>query len=63
MYTQGIGNKSSIVYLAWAQHLGMQGDISHAITVIQKGIRNGAQPTEKLQQQYRYAYVWPVTGS
>nr|XP_020664033.1 mitotic checkpoint serine/threonine-protein kinase BUB1 [Pogona vitticeps] len=53
MYTQGIGNKSSIVYLAWAQHLGMQGDISHAITVIQKGIRNGAQPTEKLQQQYR----------
>ncbi|KAJ7341220.1 hypothetical protein JRQ81_005076 [Phrynocephalus forsythii] len=52
MYSEGIGNKSSLVYLAWAQHLGRQEDISHAVTVIQNGIRNGAQPIEKLHQQY-----------
>ncbi|XP_060610464.2 mitotic checkpoint serine/threonine-protein kinase BUB1 [Anolis sagrei] len=53
IYSQGIGSKSSALYIAWAEQLGIQGNLSHASTVIQKGIQNGAQPAEKLQQQYR----------
>ncbi|XP_060104309.1 mitotic checkpoint serine/threonine-protein kinase BUB1 [Heteronotia binoei] len=52
MYSQGIGTKSSYLYVAWAQQLGMQGNVSHANTVIEKGIHNGAQPAEKLHQLY-----------
>ncbi|XP_054837495.1 mitotic checkpoint serine/threonine-protein kinase BUB1 [Eublepharis macularius] len=52
MYSQGIGTKSSTLYVAWAQQLCMQGNMSHANAVIQKGIHNGAQPVEKLHQQY-----------
>ncbi|XP_061481523.1 mitotic checkpoint serine/threonine-protein kinase BUB1 isoform X2 [Rhineura floridana] len=53
MYSQGIGNKSSLFYCAWAQKLGVQGNVPHASAVIQKGIHNGAQPIEELHQQYR----------
>ncbi|XP_015271617.1 PREDICTED: mitotic checkpoint serine/threonine-protein kinase BUB1 [Gekko japonicus] len=52
MYSQGIGTKSSNLYIAWAQQLGMQGNVSHANTVIEKGIHSGAQPVEKLHQLY-----------
>ncbi|KAL8185205.1 UNVERIFIED_CONTAM: hypothetical protein K2H54_042931 [Gekko kuhli] len=52
MYSQGVGTKSSNLYIAWAQQLGMQGNVSHANTVIEKGIHNGAQPLEKLHQLY-----------
>uniref|UniRef100_A0A670KK33 BUB1 mitotic checkpoint serine/threonine kinase n=1 Tax=Podarcis muralis TaxID=64176 RepID=A0A670KK33_PODMU len=54
LFSQGVGSKSSLLYCAWAQKLGMQGNISHASAVIQKGIHNGAEPIEKLHQQYRY---------
>uniref|UniRef100_A0A670KC54 BUB1 mitotic checkpoint serine/threonine kinase n=1 Tax=Podarcis muralis TaxID=64176 RepID=A0A670KC54_PODMU len=60
LFSQGVGSKSSLLYCAWAQKLGMQGNISHASAVIQKGIHNGAEPIEKLHQQYRYVYIWPV---
>nr|XP_008120839.1 PREDICTED: mitotic checkpoint serine/threonine-protein kinase BUB1 isoform X2 [Anolis carolinensis] len=53
IYSQGIGSKSSALYIAWAEQLAMQGTVSLASSVIQKGIQNGAQPAEKLQQQYR----------
>ncbi|XP_062981450.1 mitotic checkpoint serine/threonine-protein kinase BUB1 [Elgaria multicarinata webbii] len=53
LYSEGIGNKSSILYVAWAQQLGIQGNVSHASAVIQKGIQNGAQPVENLHQQNR----------
>ncbi|KAJ6666976.1 hypothetical protein lerEdw1_018978 [Lerista edwardsae] len=53
LYSQGIGTKSSILYIAWAQQLGIQGNVPHASAVIQKGIHNGAQPVEKLHQQHR----------
>nr|XP_028580763.1 mitotic checkpoint serine/threonine-protein kinase BUB1 isoform X2 [Podarcis muralis] len=54
LFSQGVGSKSSLLYCAWAQKLGMQGNISHASAVIQKGIHNGAEPIEKLHQQYRF---------
>ncbi|KAH0622811.1 hypothetical protein JD844_025506 [Phrynosoma platyrhinos] len=53
IYNQGIGNKSAVVYIAWSQQLHIQGNLSLASSVIQKGIHNGAQPAEKLHQQYR----------
>uniref|UniRef100_A0A8D0GVS8 BUB1 mitotic checkpoint serine/threonine kinase n=1 Tax=Sphenodon punctatus TaxID=8508 RepID=A0A8D0GVS8_SPHPU len=53
MYSQGIGTRSSALYVSWAQQLEMQGNMQHANAIIQKGIHNEAQPTEKLHQQYR----------
>ncbi|XP_053169627.1 mitotic checkpoint serine/threonine-protein kinase BUB1 isoform X2 [Hemicordylus capensis] len=53
MYSQEIGTQSSVLYVAWAQHLVIQGNIPHANAVVQKGIHNGAQPVDKLHQQYR----------
>ncbi|XP_077192054.1 mitotic checkpoint serine/threonine-protein kinase BUB1 [Paroedura picta] len=53
MYSQGVGTKSSNLYVAWAQQLGMQGNVSYANTVIEKGIHNGAEPVENLHQLYR----------
>ncbi|XP_013916268.1 PREDICTED: mitotic checkpoint serine/threonine-protein kinase BUB1 [Thamnophis sirtalis] len=52
MYSQGVGNKSSILYIAWAQQLGRQGNVPQACIIIQRGIQNEAQPIEKLHQQY-----------
>ncbi|XP_066479710.1 mitotic checkpoint serine/threonine-protein kinase BUB1 [Tiliqua scincoides] len=53
MYSQGVGTKSSILFVAWAQQLSLQGNVPHASAVIQKGIHIGAQPVEKLHQQLR----------
>nr|XP_056708998.1 mitotic checkpoint serine/threonine-protein kinase BUB1 [Euleptes europaea] len=53
MSSQGIGTKSSNLYVVWAQQFAMQANVSHAIAVIEKGIHNGAEPVEKLHQQYR----------
>ncbi|XP_039176829.1 mitotic checkpoint serine/threonine-protein kinase BUB1 isoform X2 [Crotalus tigris] len=53
MYSQGVGNKSSILYISWAQQLGGQGNVPQACAVIQRGIQNEAQPIEKLHQQYQ----------
>ncbi|XP_026540027.1 mitotic checkpoint serine/threonine-protein kinase BUB1 [Notechis scutatus] len=50
MYNQGIGNKSSILYISWAQQ---QGNVPQACIVIQRGIQNEAQPIEKLHHQYQ----------
>lgn len=64
MYSQGVGNKSSILYISWAQQLGGQGNVPQACIVIQRGIQNEAQPIEKLHQQYRYvSVVLPVFDS
>ncbi|XP_058021066.1 mitotic checkpoint serine/threonine-protein kinase BUB1 [Ahaetulla prasina] len=52
MYSQGVGNKSSILYISWAQQLGGQGNVPQARIVIQRGIQNEAQPIEKLHHQY-----------
>ncbi|KAG8123128.1 hypothetical protein E2320_018497 [Naja naja] len=50
MYSQGVGNKSSILYISWAQQ---QGNVPQACIVIQRGIQNEAQPIEKLHHQYQ----------
>ncbi|XP_043842042.1 mitotic checkpoint serine/threonine-protein kinase BUB1 isoform X2 [Dromiciops gliroides] len=52
IHSQGIGIRSSALYLAWAQHLEVQGDLQHANAVFHKGIQNQAEPTEILHQQY-----------
>uniref|UniRef100_A0A8D0H5Q8 BUB1 mitotic checkpoint serine/threonine kinase n=1 Tax=Sphenodon punctatus TaxID=8508 RepID=A0A8D0H5Q8_SPHPU len=57
MYSQGIGTRSSALYVSWAQQLEMQGNMQHANAIIQKGIHNEAQPTEKLHQQYRSIFT------
>lgn len=52
LHGQGIGAKASNFYVAWAQQLVNEGNVQHAGTVLQKGLRNQAQPRESLQQLY-----------
>ncbi|XP_070590748.1 mitotic checkpoint serine/threonine-protein kinase BUB1 [Erythrolamprus reginae] len=52
MYSHGVGNKSSILYICWAEQLSGQGNVPQARIIIQNGIQNEAQPIEKLHQQY-----------
>ncbi|XP_072492459.1 mitotic checkpoint serine/threonine-protein kinase BUB1 isoform X2 [Notamacropus eugenii] len=52
IHSQGIGIRSSALYLAWAQHLEVQGDLQRASAVFHTGIQNQAEPTEILHQQY-----------
>ncbi|OXB74307.1 UNVERIFIED_CONTAM: hypothetical protein H355_006836 [Colinus virginianus] len=49
---QGIGTTASAFYIAWAQQLVKEGLIQCAVSVVQKGLRNQAQPQENLQQLY-----------
>lgn len=53
LYSQGVGTKSSYLYLSWAGHLEAQGEQQHASAIFQTGIHNQAEPMELLQQQYR----------
>ncbi|XP_052039509.1 mitotic checkpoint serine/threonine-protein kinase BUB1 isoform X2 [Apodemus sylvaticus] len=53
LYNQGIGTKSSYLYMSWAEHLEAQGELQHASAIFQTGIHNEAEPKELLQQQYR----------
>ncbi|NXW89498.1 BUB1 kinase, partial [Alopecoenas beccarii] len=50
LYGQGIGAKTSHLYVAWAQHLINEGDVRAAGDALQKGLHNQAQPREKLEQ-------------
>ncbi|EGW04965.1 Mitotic checkpoint serine/threonine-protein kinase BUB1 [Cricetulus griseus] len=52
LYNQGIGTKSSPLYISWAGHLEAQGELQHASAVFRRGIQNQAEPKELLQQQY-----------
>uniref|UniRef100_F6YWN3 Mitotic checkpoint serine/threonine-protein kinase BUB1 n=1 Tax=Monodelphis domestica TaxID=13616 RepID=F6YWN3_MONDO len=52
IHSQGIGIGSSALYLAWAQHLEIQGDLQRANAVFLEGIQNKAEPIEILHQQY-----------
>ncbi|NXC46841.1 BUB1 kinase, partial [Penelope pileata] len=49
---QGIGTNASAFYVAWAQQLVKEGLVQCAVSVVQKGLRNQAQPQESLQQLY-----------
>ncbi|XP_008165277.2 mitotic checkpoint serine/threonine-protein kinase BUB1 [Chrysemys picta bellii] len=53
IYSQGVGTRTSALYIAWAQQLETEGNIQHAGAVLQKGIHNQAEPMENLQEQYR----------
>lgn len=53
LYNQGIGTKSSPLYIAWAGYLEAQGALQHASAVFQRGIQNEAEPKELIEQQYR----------
>lgn len=50
LYGQGIGAKTSDLYVAWAQHLASEGNVQAAGAVLQKGLHNQAQPRETLEQ-------------
>ncbi|KAF1444174.1 Mitotic checkpoint serine/threonine-protein kinase BUB1, partial [Pygoscelis papua] len=52
LYGQGIGATASDFYVAWAQQLVNEGKVECAGAVLQKGLRNQAQPREDLQQLY-----------
>ncbi|KAF1483918.1 Mitotic checkpoint serine/threonine-protein kinase BUB1, partial [Eudyptula minor novaehollandiae] len=52
LYGQGIGAKASDFYVAWARQLVNEGKVECAGAVLQKGLRNQAQPRENLQQLY-----------
>ncbi|XP_068931668.1 mitotic checkpoint serine/threonine-protein kinase BUB1 [Petaurus breviceps papuanus] len=62
IYSQGIGIRSSALYLAWAQHLEVQGDLQRASAIFHKGVQNQAEPTEMLHQQYSL-FQKRVTGA
>ncbi|XP_038621648.1 mitotic checkpoint serine/threonine-protein kinase BUB1 isoform X2 [Tachyglossus aculeatus] len=53
IYQQGIGIKSSVLYVAWSQQLEARGDMQQAGAVLQKGVQNQSEPMEVLQQQAR----------
>uniref|UniRef100_A0A8C9A2W1 Mitotic checkpoint serine/threonine-protein kinase BUB1 n=1 Tax=Prolemur simus TaxID=1328070 RepID=A0A8C9A2W1_PROSS len=53
LYNHGIGTLSSLLYVAWAEHLEAQGELQHASAVFRRGIQNQAEPRELLQQHYR----------
>ncbi|XP_008847440.1 mitotic checkpoint serine/threonine-protein kinase BUB1 [Nannospalax galili] len=53
LYNQGIGTKSSPLYISWAGHLETRGELQHASAIFQRGIQNQAEPKKLLQQQYR----------
>uniref|UniRef100_A0A8C4VKF4 BUB1 mitotic checkpoint serine/threonine kinase n=1 Tax=Gopherus evgoodei TaxID=1825980 RepID=A0A8C4VKF4_9SAUR len=48
IYSQGVGTKTSALYIAWAQQLETEGNIQCADAVLQKGIHNQAEPMENL---------------
>ncbi|XP_062427272.1 mitotic checkpoint serine/threonine-protein kinase BUB1 [Rhea pennata] len=52
LYGQGIGVRSSAFYAAWAQHLVKEGNVQCAGIILRNGLRNQAQPRDKLQQLY-----------
>nr|XP_048315646.1 mitotic checkpoint serine/threonine-protein kinase BUB1 [Myodes glareolus] len=52
LYNQGIGTKSSPLYIAWAGYLEAQGALQHASAVFQRGIQNQAEPKELIEQRY-----------
>ncbi|KAH0503340.1 Mitotic checkpoint serine/threonine-protein kinase BUB1 [Microtus ochrogaster] len=52
LYNQGIGTKSSPLYIAWADYLEAQGALQHASAVFQRGIQNQAEPKELIEQRY-----------
>lgn len=62
LYNQGIGTKSSYLYMSWAEYLEAQGELQHASAIFQTGIHNEAEPKELLQQQYRL-FQERVTGT
>uniref|UniRef100_A0A8C8S0L1 BUB1 N-terminal domain-containing protein n=1 Tax=Pelusios castaneus TaxID=367368 RepID=A0A8C8S0L1_9SAUR len=53
IYSQGVGTRTSGLYIAWAQQLETEGNMQHAGAVLQKGIHNQAEPVGSLQEQYR----------
>ncbi|XP_053444950.1 mitotic checkpoint serine/threonine-protein kinase BUB1 [Nycticebus coucang] len=53
LYNHGVGTLSSLLYIAWAEHLEAQGELQHASAIFRRGIQNQAEPRELLQQQYR----------
>ncbi|XP_067388961.1 mitotic checkpoint serine/threonine-protein kinase BUB1 isoform X2 [Emydura macquarii macquarii] len=53
IYSQGVGIRTSALYIAWAQQLEIEGNMQHAGAVLQKGIHNQAEPMDILQEQYR----------
>uniref|UniRef100_A0A8C8S368 BUB1 N-terminal domain-containing protein n=1 Tax=Pelusios castaneus TaxID=367368 RepID=A0A8C8S368_9SAUR len=44
IYSQGVGTRTSGLYIAWAQQLETEGNMQHAGAVLQKGIHNQAEP-------------------
>ncbi|XP_069462947.1 mitotic checkpoint serine/threonine-protein kinase BUB1 isoform X2 [Ambystoma mexicanum] len=50
---QGIGTRSALLYLSWAQLLEEQGNVQLASSVFQKAFENRAEPMEHMDQQYR----------
>uniref|UniRef100_A0A8C6YL73 BUB1 mitotic checkpoint serine/threonine kinase n=1 Tax=Nothoprocta perdicaria TaxID=30464 RepID=A0A8C6YL73_NOTPE len=62
LYGQGIGSKTSTFYVAWAQHLVNEGNVQNAGTVLQKGLRNQAQPAENLQQILKLCFCVPAAA-
>ncbi|XP_032877915.1 mitotic checkpoint serine/threonine-protein kinase BUB1 isoform X2 [Amblyraja radiata] len=53
MHGQGIGTKSAVFFLAWAEELEMKGKVLMADSVFHRAIENSAQPLEMLLHQYQ----------
>ncbi|XP_055005631.1 mitotic checkpoint serine/threonine-protein kinase BUB1 isoform X2 [Boleophthalmus pectinirostris] len=53
IFSQGVGTRSTALYLSWAQQLEQSGLNDQAETVYQKALENQAQPAESLLHEYR----------
>uniref|UniRef100_A0A8C3HBG1 BUB1 mitotic checkpoint serine/threonine kinase n=1 Tax=Chrysemys picta bellii TaxID=8478 RepID=A0A8C3HBG1_CHRPI len=62
IYSQGVGTRTSALYIAWAQQLETEGNIQHAGAVLQKGIHNQAEPMENLQEQYSNVLKYKISS-
>ena len=61
MYSSGIGRTVALFYEAWAGQLEDCGNFKKSDSVLQQGIKKGAQPIQKLHRLLRWSIVFDAT--
>ncbi len=52
LHGQGVGTQTAALYVDWAYHFEMKGQLSQAEMVFQRAQENKAQPQDSVLQQY-----------
>lgn len=53
IYSKGIGTRTAVLYVAWAQHWEQRGLNEQAKAMYQKAMENQAQPADTVLNEYR----------